>query len=270
MNWAGFNYNAATKTVKIKQGQNVTFNWSHTGALISDGLNGTNYSASMSLSIRAINDPITSLRSDGTKQLSVRFCDNWTGGPKDTNESLALPKLVSGTFLEGNWSLNCQITIPVTYIAEAIFYDNSARRWIGQDFLLEVEPDESFQNSLRPVLSMPSSYKPVLSASKLSSPFNFSVTSPQSISFMEWSLCEPGGVCTPYSRRWSSSSFGYTIKCVMSGSSYICSFSGNIQDYPQASLYIDGVGTPSGTWTIRMRALNSSGTYGVLTHTFTI
>jgi hypothetical protein len=111
MNWSGFNYNSGTKTVKITQGENVVFRWSHTGKLISDSLNGTNYSASMALNIRKINDPVVGD--------SSAFCDNWTGGPKNTNSSLALPKLVSGTFLAGTWNLNCQVTIPTTYIAEA-------------------------------------------------------------------------------------------------------------------------------------------------------
>ena len=270
MDWSGFNYNAITKTVKIKQGDNVSFKWSHTGKLISDSLNGSNYSASMGLNIRAINDPIFSLRSDGTAALSIRFCDNWTGGPKDTNESSALPKLISGTFVEGTWNLNCQVTIPATYIAEAIFYDNTAKRWVGQDFLLEVVPDELFQNSLRPVVSMHTTSRPVLSASKLSSSFNFSVSSPQQLYFMEWSICEPGGQCSPYDRRWYSSRSGTTISCTLSGASYECNYSNNMTTYPQVSLYIQGVGSPPGMWTLRLRALNFSGTYGVLNHTFTI
>jgi hypothetical protein len=270
MDWSGFNYNSGAKKVTIVQGQNVTFKWSHTGKLISDGLNGTNYSASMALNIRAINDPITSLRGDGAVGLSVRFCDDWTGGAKDTYSSSPLPKLVSGTFLAGTWNLNCQVTIPTTYIAEAIFYDNSARRWIGQDFLLEVVPNESFQNSLRPVVSIPRDMGPILSATKLSSSFNFYVTAPEQIYFMEWSLCEPGGVCTAYDRRWYTINFGVTISCTRSGSSYTCGYSNNAQNSPQVSLYINGVGTPSGTWTLRMRALNFSGTYGVLNYTFTI
>jgi len=262
MNWSGFNYNSGTKTVKITQGENVVFRWSHTGKLISDSLNGTNYSASMALNIRKINDPVVGE--------SSAFCDNWTGGPKNTNSSLALPKLVSGTFLAGTWSLNCQLTVPVTYIAEAIFYDNSARRWIGEDFLLEVVPNESFQNSLRPVVSIPRDMGPILSASKLTSSFNFYVSAPEQIYFMEWSLCEPGGVCTAYDRRWYTSNFGSTISCTRSGSYYTCGYSNNAQNSPQISLYINGVGTPSGTWTLRMRALNFSGTYGVLNYTFTI
>jgi hypothetical protein len=270
MDWSGFLYNAATKKVTVTQGENLTFRWSHTGKLISDGLNGTNYSASMALSIRAINDPITALRGDGSVALAPRFCDDWTGGPKDTNQSSALPKLVSGTFLAGTWTLNCQVTIPTTYIAEAIFYDNLARRWIGQDFLLEVVPDESFQNSLRPIVSMSTNSRPVLSASKLSSSFNFSVSSPQQIYFMEWSICGPGGQCTPYERRWYASNFGATMSCTLSGSSYLCGYSNNIATYPQVSLYIPGVGSPPGTWTLRLRALNFSGTYGVLSYTFTI
>ena len=111
---------------------------------------------------------------------------------------------------------------------------------------------------------------PILSATKLTSSFNFSVTSPQQIYFMEWSVCEPGGVCTPYERRWYTVNFGVTISCTMSGSSYTCGYSNRAQYDPQVSLYINGIGTPAGTWTLRLRALNFSGTYGVASYTFTI
>ena len=83
------------------------------------------------------------------------------------------------------------------------------------------------------------------------------------IYFMEWSLCSPGGVCTSYERRWYTSSFGETINCTRNGSFYDCGFARLAQSYPILNLYIDGVGSPKGTWTLKLRALNFKGTFGI-------
>jgi hypothetical protein len=235
--------------------------------LVSDSINGTAYSAGMNIVIRAINDRGIKT-SSGTDSLASRFCEDWTGKPFNTG--LALPKLVSGSFLEGNWQINCIMDVPVTLFAEVVFYSNAERKWFGEDFLIEVQPNENYQGSVRPTILPNSADRSSflssiskLNASNLSVSVNFYARDNQQIYFMEIGVCAPNGQCTSFDRRWYTDGNNYNISCTRNGATYDCGFVSRGTPSAVVSLFVPGVGSPRGSWTIKVRALNASGTYGV-------
>lgn len=204
------------------------------------------------------------------KSVASMFCEDAQGKIGNPSNVLTIPKLVSGDRTYGIWSLRCIFSAPYVFEeAGPSFYSVGSRTGSQDNFKITVLESESYQGSPPPQIrieSKPSGF----TASSLSKAFYFDALDETDIQWVEWKVCAPTGQCTDYARSWRQQ---FTLAF---GSNQLVNTAANCwgtqqcwvgPKNPVLTLFVPGVGSPSGIWTVRIRAIDSTWTWGISSFT---
>jgi hypothetical protein len=181
-----------------------------------------------------------------------------------------LATLVSGNRLEGRWKSSCTFYAPVETIRNqtlGVYFTSLNSRWVGSgggtswqrgvaadNSKLTVLDNLSYQASVRPTIAIDAlSFSGSFTSQKLTNTFNFTATDADDINYLNWQICAPTGECGPNysiprgSLRTTKSSQGL--------------YTSSLQTSAALTLFIPGLGSPSGTWTLKLAALDTTWTW---------
>ena len=249
----------------VKQGQAFTFTWKQSGVMAGGS------SATPNFRLQAIATCLPD--QDGRCQQSVDrfFCEDATGIIGFSNFTLPTPRLISGDINEGVWSLRCVFSAPFIFEqAGPWFYSFGGKTGSGEDFKITVLENENYQGSPPPQIRI--EFKPTgFTATSLSKPFYFDALDETSIKWLEWKVCAPTGQCTNYNRSWNTSGWsGQFPAASLVNTASNCWGTTQCWVGPKnqvLTLFVPGVGSPSGIWTVRIRAIDSTWTWGISSFT---